>query len=57
MGIESTYTANDDVPASDRELLAPGKYFCMGCNKPQEVDNSGILKHCPKCGYSQFYQQ
>ena len=57
MGIESTYTANDNVPSDERNLLPAGTYFCYECNKMQIVNHSGILKHCPKCGSSQFYQQ
>ncbi len=57
MGIESTYTANDNVPSDERNRLPAGTYFCYECNKMQIVNHSGILKHCPKCGSSQFYQQ
>lgn len=57
MGVENVYDCNDNVPSADRKPIKQGVYFCIECNKQQEVDNSGILRHCPKCGSSQFYQQ
>lgn len=57
MGIESIHTANDDIPTNERIPLPHGTYFCIQCNRKQEVNYYGVLKHCPKCGSSQFYQQ
>lgn len=57
MGIESVHEANDNVPAKERKPLAHGTYFCIQCNRKQEVNYSGILHHCPKCGFALFYQQ
>lgn len=57
MGIEATFTANVSDPKNMRNLLKPGTYICLNCNKHQIVNYDGILRFCPKCGSSQFYQQ
>ena len=49
--------ANIKEPKNIRIALKPGLYICYNCNKGQTVYNDGILRFCPKCGSSQFYQQ
>lgn len=57
MRVEETFSANIKEPKNIRIALKPGLYICYNCNKGQTVYNDGILRFCPKCGSSQFYQQ